>query len=125
MNELNKIQTAVYYLGGLLLVVGAVIYLVPALTLYAPWVFTLGAVCFASMQLLARYDGQNYVIRRLRRQQIIGALLLVVTGFVMYMNIHNIRPFRGTEWLMFFMIAVVFQVYAAFRIPAELEKEKR
>ncbi len=122
MHELNKTQVFIYNLGGLLVVAGALLYLVPELQVYAPYVFSIGAVGFASMQLLARYDGKSIIVRRLRRQQIIGALLLVVTGGVMYMNLHNIAPFRGTEWMIFLMIAAVLQLYTAFRLPAALEE---
>ncbi len=122
MHELNKTQVFIYNLGGLLVIAGALLYLVPELQAYAPYVFSVGAVGFASMQLLARYDGKNIIVRRLRRQQIIGALLLVVTGGVMYMNLHNIAPFRGTEWMIFLMIAAVLQLYTAFRLPAALEE---
>ncbi len=123
MRKLNELQLSIYNIGGLLVVAGAVLYLLPSFQIYAPWVFTLGAIAFASMQILAGYEGSSIVVRRLRRQQVIGAMLLVATGFVMYMNIHNIPPFRGTEWMMLLMIAAILELYTSFRIPAELKKE--
>ncbi len=123
MRKLNELQLSIYNIGGLLVLAGAMLYLVPSLQSYAPWVFILGAIAFASMQILAAYEGRSVVLRRLRRQQIIGAIILVATGFVMYMNVHNIPPFRGTEWMMFLMVAAILELYTSFRIPAELKKE--
>ena len=105
-------------MGGVLLVVGAILPLVEALAEYAPYIFTLGALSFGGTQLLQRYEGQNVVIRRLRRQEILGAFLLMVSAFHLF-------PLKGGEWKVCLTIAVVFELYTAFRLPQELEKEAR
>lgn len=101
-------------LGAVLILVGAGLYI----TRWAasPYLYTVGAVFFAIPQLLARYEGKNPVIRRLRRQQIFGALLLMVTSPCMFVLVHN-------EWIVCLTIAAILELYTAFRIPAELEKE--
>ena len=39
----------------------------------APYLYTLGAVMFGYVQVMGnRYDGRNFIIKRLRRQQISG-----------------------------------------------------
>lgn len=83
----------------------------------APVIYTLGAVMFAYVQVMSRYEGNNLIIRRLRRQQILGAMLLVVAGVLMFVAKHN-------EWVLCLSAAAVIQLYTAFRIPSELEKEK-
>ena len=83
----------------------------------APVIYTLGAVMFAYVQVMSRYEGKNLIIRRLRRQQILGAMLLVVAGVLMFVAKHN-------EWVLCLSAATVIQLYTAFRIPSELEKEK-
>ena len=40
----------------------------------APYVFAAGALCFCPIQMSDRYEGSNMTIRRLRRQQMLGAL---------------------------------------------------
>ena len=80
---------------------------------------------FASMQMMESYEGSNFVIRRLRRQQIIGALLLMLSGVAMFGNVYRIEYVRHNEWLIVMLIAALLELYTAFRIPAELEKEKR
>ena len=61
-------------------------------------------------------EGKNLIIRRLRRQQIIGAMLLVFAGVLMFTSKRN-------EWIVCLTIAAILQLYTAWRIPSELEKE--
>lgn len=108
-------------LGGLLMLAGAILPIfVPTV---APWVFCAGALLFCPMQMLARYEGTNLTVRRLRRQQLLGALLLLISGGLMFADIYG--PWRfgslwlmGGEWKMFLLIAAIIEVYTAFRIPA-------
>lgn len=83
----------------------------------SPYIYIIGAVMFAYTQVMDRYDGKNLIIRRLRRQQIMGAVLLVFTGVLMLLTHNN-------EWILCLTIAAVLELYTAFRIPNELEKEK-
>ena len=85
----------------------------------APYLYTLGAVMFGYVQVMGnRYDGRNFIIKRLRRQQIFGAVALVFTGVLMF-------TMKRNEWIVCLSIAAVLELYTAFRIPQELEKEKR
>ena len=101
--------------GAVLLLIGAML----QITRWelAPVLYTIGAVLFAYVQVMSRYEGKNLIIRRLRRQQILAALLLVFTGVLMFVTRHN-------EWVLCLTIAAILELYTAFRIPSELEKEK-
>lgn len=101
--------------GAVLLLIGAML----QITRWelAPYLYIIGAVVFAYTQVTDGYDGKNIIIRRLRRQQIIGAMLLVFTGVLMFLSKHN-------EWIACLTISAVLELYTAYRIPAELEKEK-
>lgn len=101
--------------GAFLLLVGAVL----QITRWelSPYLYTLGAVLFAYVQVMCRYEGKNLIVRRLRRQQIIGAVLLVFAGVLMFTSKRN-------EWIVCLTIAAVLELYTAWRIPSELEKEK-
>ncbi|MBE6282604.1 MAG: hypothetical protein E7095_11245 [Bacteroides sp.] len=101
--------------GAVLLLVGAVL----QITRWelSPYLYTLGAVLFAYVQVMCRYEGKNLIVRRLRRQQIIGAVLLVFAGVLMFTSKRN-------EWIVCLTIAAVLELYTAWRIPSELEKEK-
>ena len=84
---------------------------------FAPYVYLLGAILFAYVQVIHTYHGNNVVIRRLYRQQQISSILLVVTGVLMIFMHRN-------EWIVCLAIAAFLQLYTAFRIPQEEEKEK-
>lgn len=101
--------------GAVFLLVGAVL----QITRWelSPYLYTLGAVLFAYVQVMCRYEGKNLIVRRLRRQQIIGAVLLVFAGVLMFTSKRN-------EWIVCLTIAAVLELYTAWRIPSELEKEK-
>lgn len=110
------------YAGGILLVAGALLPLF--LPTVAPYLFALGALLFAPAQIADRYEGRNIIIRRLRRQQVMGALLLVVTAALMFMSAYHWSPFRGGEWKIALLIAVFLELYTTLRIDAEVKKEK-
>lgn len=84
---------------------------------WAPYVYLVGACLFAYVQLVPDYKGSNVVIRRLRRQQLLGAMLLVLTGVVMLL-------WKRNEWIVCLTISAVLELYTAFRIPQEEAKEK-
>ena len=84
----------------------------------APYIYLVGAVLFAYVQVVVMgYEGKNMVIRRLRRQQILGAMLLILTGVVMLL-------WKRNEWVLCLTVAAVLELYTAFRIPQEESKEE-
>ena len=80
MKELSKLQLCVYNIGGLLLVAGIIVPLFSGATAVALYLYLLGALMFSSMQVLQKYEGKNITLKRLRRQQILGALMLLLAG---------------------------------------------
>ena len=112
---MKKGYSIIQMIGAVLLLFGAML----QITRWelAPVLYTVGAVMFAYVQVMSRYEGRNLVIRRLRRQQILGAVLLVFAGVLMFVTRHN-------EWVLCLSAAAVIQLYTAFRIPSEMEKEK-
>lgn len=127
MKQLNRLQNIAFQVGGILLVLGAIMPIVPAVSQHAATVFTIGALLFGSMQLLQRYDGPSIVIRRLRRQQILGAFFLMISAALLVMKTQHVGPIpiRGDEWKVTLIVAAILELYTAFRIPSELEKEKK
>lgn len=127
MKQLNTLQTLIFQIGGLLMVAGAIMPIIPAVSAWAVVTFTVGALAFGSMQLLQSYDGRSVVIRRLRRQQILAAFLLMITACLMIMKRYGVGPIpiRGDEWKVSLIVAAILEAYTAFRIPAEVEKEER
>ena len=60
----------IYLLGAILMTVGAGISLLTWES--APYIYSMGALGFASMQMLQRYEGQNFNIKRLRRMMLVS-----------------------------------------------------
>ena len=112
---MSKIYQIVQGVGAVLLLVGAML----QITRWelSPILYTIGAVMFAYVQVMTRYEGKNLIVRRLRHQQILGAVLLVFAGVLMFVTKHN-------EWVLCLTVAAILELYTAFRIPSELEKEK-
>jgi uncharacterized membrane protein HdeD (DUF308 family) len=123
MKELTKFQTILYNLGGVMMLIGAIMPMEPSLMTYAAYIYMCGALTFGCMQLLQRYDGRNIALMRLRRQQIVASFLLIAAGIMFIMKVNAIAPFRGDEWQVVLCIAAFIELYTAFRIPAEIKKE--
>lgn len=112
---MKKSYSYLQILGSLLLLAGAML----QITRWelSPYLYTIGSILFAYVQVMDGYVGKNLIVRRLRRQQILGAVLLVFTGVLMFVTKHN-------EWILCLTVAAILELYTAFRIPAELDKEK-
>ncbi len=128
MRRLSPLENALYVVGAVLMVAGAGAYVwcrTVACVLYV-----VGVSLFVAMQFLAAYDGASPVVRRLRRQQLFGLFCLVASAVAMAMLAWDLRhgsfSFRyvhSNEWVVLLAIGALVQLYAAFRIPAELGKE--
>jgi predicted metal-binding membrane protein len=112
---MNKIISVLYFIGAFMVLVGSSVYITR--WIYAPYIYTVGAGFFALAQINSPYRGANKNIKRLRRQQIIGAIFLVLTGLFMFTTRHN-------EWIASLTIAAVFEIYTVFRISQEEKKEE-
>ena len=129
MRELNNWQNAIFLAGALLMVVGAGASL-PGWSV-APWLFALGAMGFTSMQMLQRYEGQNFVIRRLRRIMLLSDVMFLVSALLMFASQDNALhlphitylQYVYNKWVVTLLIAAVLQLYTTHRISNELEKE--
>ena len=128
MRELNKIQTAIFLFGGILMAVGAGTTLLGWAS--APYIYALGALGFASMQMLQRYEGSNFTIRRLRRMMLISDVLFLVAAVLMFANKSNILglsyityiEYVYNKWVVVLLIAALLQLYSMHRIGSEGKK---
>lgn len=131
MKELNKIQTAIFLFGGILMAIGA------GTTLLgwgsAPYIFAIGALGFTSMQMLQRYEGQNFTIRRLRRMMLLSDVLFLVAALLMFASKGNVFglsyityiEYVYNKWVIVLLIAALLQLYSMHRIGSELDKEAK
>ena len=140
MKQLNKIQTFIFILGGVLMVIGAgcfafgyIIY--PQLTLYTSWLFLLGTVAFSVMQSMQLYEGSSQGVHRLKRIQAVADIFFVLSGISMvdtvyafarnwFSNYETYITYFYNKWVVFLLVAALIELYTTHRISHELKKEE-
>jgi len=129
MRTLSKYQSALFLLGGLLMVAGSGAYML--MQGWAPYAFAAGALLFSSMQMLQRYEGRSVVLRRLRRLQLLSDALFLLAALLLLANGSNFLGLDHTyyimyvrnNWMAVLLLAAILQLYTGHRIANELEKE--
>ena len=139
MKQLTKIQSAIFLLGGVMMVVGAACFafgfIYPKMLLYTSWVFLLGNVLFSVMQAMQVYEGSSLVIHRLKRMQYIADIFFVLSGVSMvdtvyafarhwFDNYETYITYFYNKWVVFLLIAALLELYTTHRISNELKKEQ-
>ena len=130
MKPLSKLQNTIFLVGGLLMVIGAGSSLL--MWRWAPYLFAVGALGFASMQMLQRYEGKNVTIRRLRRMMLISDVLFLLAALLMFASQGNVFglshityvQYIYNKWVVVLLIAAILQLYSSHRIGHELQKEQ-
>lgn len=123
MKELDKRLQVIQIIGILLMVLGAAAFMWKPIA--ATVLYTAGALMFCPLQMMQRYEGSNFILRRLRRQQLLGLLAFLCTACCMIMQVGHFGFAHRNEWVVCLAVGCVLELYTAFRIPAELEKEGR
>lgn len=139
MRQLSKIQSILFIIGGVLMVIGVGCFVFMVQQLVMCWVFLAGAVLFATMQLLQVYEGKELTVRRLKRIMNLADILFVVAGIVMadtayanagysffrelFANQETYISILYNKWVVLLLIAAILEVYTAHRIDHELSKK--
>jgi hypothetical protein len=141
MKQLNSLQNLIFLAGGALMVIGV------ALNFFdfqqvASCLFLLGAVCFGGMQMMQTYEGNNVVIRRLRRIMTLADVLFIVSGLLLLeQNFNFLMPLfqkNGMQgmiyyaqyvvhnnWVLVLFVAALLELYTMHRISSELAEEAK
>lgn len=87
--------------------------------------YAIGILGFTSMQMLTSYEGKSMTLKRLRHQQVISDFLFLLSAAAMIAQEFHFGPSwaHGNVCTLLLIIGCVFQLYTAFRIPAQIEKE--
>lgn len=139
MKQLSKLQSAIFLLGGVLMVVGAASFafgfIHPKMLLYTSWLFLLGNILFSVMQAMQFYEGSSLVIHRLKRMQYVADIFFVFSGISMvdtvyafarhwFSNQETYITYFYNKWVVFLLIAALLELYTTHRISHELKKEE-
>lgn len=141
MKQLNSLQNLIFLAGGALMVIGV------ALNFFgfqqvAACLFLVGAVCFGGMQMMQTYEGNNVVIRRLRRIMTLADVLFIVSGLLLLeQNFNFLMPLfqkNGMQgmiyyaqyvvhnnWVLVLFVAALLELYTMHRIASELAEEAK
>ena len=109
---MKQLVPALFGVGAVMALTGAAVFITG--WIYAPYIYTIGAGFIALAQVNTPVKGKSKTLKRLRVQQIFGALALILTGAFMFTT-------RGNEWIACLTIAAILELYTAFRIPQEEE----
>ena len=131
MRQLNKWQSSVFLIGGALMVVGAGLSMIQQV--FAPYVYSVGALGFVAMQLLQRYEGTNMTLQRLRTIMVLSDVLFIVTAVLMFASRNNLFglpqiayvQYVYNKWVATLLLAAVIQLYVMHRMDHELKKEAK
>lgn len=126
-------RNIIMVVGGCIALLGAVLYITG--WSWVPYLYLFGAVLFAAAQITDRYTGTDKTVKRLRAQQVTGAVFLVLAGVMMFADPWHVSVFqnqqmnptlrtvllsltRPNSWILFLVIAALFELYPAFRLPS-------
>lgn len=134
MRELNKLQSSIFLLGGVLMVLGAGAFALMWQRAAASWVYLAGALMFALMQCAQTYDGPNRTVRRLKGIMTVADICFVLAGLLM-IDTHwklMLQAFPSyveyyqmlyNKWVVVLLVAAVLETYTIHRISHILEQD--
>ena len=139
MKQLSKLQSVIFLLGGVLMVVGAACFafgfINPKMMLITSWLFLAGTVLFSVIQAMQVYEGPSLIIHRLKRMQYVADIFFVLSGISMvdtvyafarhwFSNQETYITYFYNKWVVFLLIAALLELYTTHRISHELKKEE-
>lgn len=99
------------------------------------WVYLVGALLFASMQVNQTYEGQNTTIKRLKRIMSTADIFFVLSGLLMvdsayqflrdaFSNVMTYYTMVYNKWVLLLLVAALLEMYTMHRLGKELGKEE-
>lgn len=125
----SKSRNTVQMLGGLLMVAGAVSYILFFCQEVAAWCYLVGAVVYTVVQALQTEDDGGIVLHRLHQLQRLSGLLLVLSGLLMvddvylwllplFSNYFTFVTYLFNKWVLLMLIGALLQLYTTLRIAS-------
>ena len=135
MKQLNRFQSILFAIGGMLMVIGAGCFAFMWQQRAVCWLYLVGASMFTLMQSMQTYEGSNFVIRRLKRIQavaniffMLAGILMVDTAYMFFRPLFNSSiayiDFLYNKWVVLLLIAAFLEIYSMHRIDSEMKKDK-
>ena len=134
MKQLSRIQSTLFLIGGVLMVLGAGCYAFLIGQKVVCWVYLVGALMFAWMQVSQTYEGQSTTIKRLKRIMTTADIFFVLSGLLMVDSAYQFMRYSFADvstyfnliynkWILLLLVAAILEIYTMHRIGSELKKE--
>lgn len=134
MKQLSRIQSTLFLIGGVLMVLGAGCYAFLIGQKVVCWVYLVGALMFAWMQVSQTYEGQSTTIKRLKRIMTTADIFFVLSGLLMVDSAYQFMRYSFADvstyfnliynkWVLLLLVAAILEIYTIHRIGSELKKE--
>ncbi|MGN0068947.1 MAG: hypothetical protein ACI4UC_08095 [Alloprevotella sp.] len=134
MKPMNRLQSALFLAGGVLMVAGAGCFALLWQRPIACWVYLAGASLFSSMQVMQTYEGRSHTVKRLKQIMTFADLFFVLAGLLMVDTVHQVflplfdnyltyYDLLFNKWVVLLLIAALLEIYTMHRISSELGKE--
>ena len=129
MKELNQSQRIIFILGGVLMVIGAVLFAMFLFQRISCWIMLVGAILFAAMQYEQKYLGSDIMM--------VSAVCLVAAGLFMVEDAyHFLKPVVTSNlnnnqlylkvfhhnWVVLLLIGAILEIYSTQRLNSELKQ---
>jgi len=108
----DKFKTCLFYISAIFLVISAALYITD--NKYIPYIYAVSGAGVAVFYLTTPYRGDNLRLKRLNIQQVIAAVLLPFSSYLMFQ--------RRNEWFALLFISAFLQLYIV--IVRNLEEKK-
>lgn len=136
MKQLNNVQSAIFLIGGVLMVIGAGCFATMWNQKAVCWIYLIGALMFAWIQISQTYEGTSTVIHRLKKIMTTADIFFVLSGMLMvdsaYKYMQNICnnyityvEYIYNKWVLLLLVAALLEIYTMHRISSELRKEEQ
>ena len=102
---MKQLVPALFVVGAIMALTGAAVFITG--WIYAPYIYTIGAGLFALAQVNTPVKGKGKTLKRLRVQQIFGALALILTGAFMFTT-RNVPSFLSGNGTFIFYPSLLF-----------------
>ena len=134
MKQLSRIQSTLFLIGGVLMVLGAGCYAFLIGQKVVCWVYLVGALMFAWMQVSQTYEGQSTTIKRLKRIMTTADIFFVLSGLLMVDSAYQFMRYSFADvstyfnliynkWVLLLLVAAILEIYTMHRIGSELKKK--
>lgn len=121
--------------GGILMVIGAGCFAFMFAREVVCWIYLVGALLFAWMQVSETYEGNNPTIKRLKRIMTLADILFVFSGLLMIDTAFQFLRDTFTDyttyievvynkWVLLLLVAAILEMYTMHRISICLKKEE-